>query len=71
MTNLDLVNVASISGVIPFRLFDHNDAEEGVQLISGFIHFLWANLDVLTCVRNLSITTFMTNLDLVNVASIG
>jgi len=42
-----------------------------VQLITLFLHFLWANPGLLTCVRNILITTFMTNLDLVNVASIG
>jgi len=29
MTNLDLVNVASISEVIPFRLFDQMMQKEG------------------------------------------
>jgi len=43
----------------------------GVQLITSLLPFLWANLGVLTCVGKISITTFMTNSDLVNVASIG
>ena len=44
---------------------------EGVQLITSFLHFLWANLCVLTCVRKVFITAPMTKLELVNVATIG
>jgi len=40
MTNLDLVNVATIGGVIQFRVFLSMTQRGGVQLITSFLHFL-------------------------------
>ena len=43
----------------------------GVELITSFLDFLWAVLQLLGFVLKLWITPFMMKLDLVNVASIG
>jgi len=43
----------------------------GVQLITLFLHFLWANPGLLICVRKVFITAPRTKLELVNVISIG
>jgi len=66
MTRLDLVNVASIGGVIQFWVFDQSCRRRGTGN-----HFLCANLGVLGCIRKLYITPSGTKLDLINVASIG
>ena len=46
-----------------------NDTGE-VQLIISFLRFYWAILGVLGFIRKLLITALMTNLEIVNVASI-
>jgi hypothetical protein len=51
--------------------FLRNDAGEEVQLILYFLHFLWGVCGVLRCIRKVLIRGSRTNLDLVNVASIG
>jgi hypothetical protein len=43
----------------------------GVQLLTLFLHFLWANINVFTCVRKVFITPSRTKLQLVNVIIIG
>jgi len=43
----------------------------GVQLITLFLHFLWDNPGLLTCVRKVFITAPRMKLELVNVISIG
>ena len=45
--------------------------QEEVQLIAWFVHFLCANLKILTFIGKVYITSLRMNLDLVNVASIG
>ena len=46
-----------------------NDTGE-VQLITSFLRFYWAILGFLKFIRKLLITALMTNLEIVNVASI-